>query len=177
MGDEMHVESAIATIRERYPDAIAAEETMKSGWRVLVVKRERLLDLLKLAKAELQFNTLYDLTAADYLGVEPCFHVLYVLHSHEHLEKLVVKVKVERENPVLPSATAVYPGASWFEREVYDFYGIRFEGHPDLKRILMPDDWIGHPLRKDYALTEEPVEFQGHAPRKLPSEVIPKQYE
>jgi NADH-quinone oxidoreductase subunit C len=103
--------------------------------------------------------------------------VIYVLHSHEHLEKLVVKVKVERENPVLPSATALYPGANWFEREVYDFYGIRFEGHPDLKRIIMPDDWIGHPLRKDYALTEEPVVFKEHVGEKLPSEVIPKQYE
>lgn len=144
---------------------------------MLVVKKEALLDILVLAKEQLEFNVLYDLTAADYLGREPYFHVIYLLHSHTQLVKLMIKVKLERENPLLPSVTRLWPAANWFERELYDFYGIRFEGHPQLKRLLMPDEWIGHPLRKDYPLTEEPVQFTGVMAEKLPSEVIPKRYE
>ena len=177
MGNAEHVEQAVATIRERLPEAIVEDTTMKSGWRMIIVKREHLLDVLKLAKEELEFYALYDITAADYLEIEPYFHVIYVLHSPTQLVKLVVKVKLERENPVLPSATALWPGANWFERELFDLFGIKFEGHPNLKRLLLPDEWIGHPLRKDYPLTEEPVEFKGHVPKRLPSEVIPKQYE
>ncbi len=177
MGNAEHVERAAQTIKARLPDAVVDDYTMKSGWRTLVVRKERLLDVLKLAKDELEFLAIYDITAADFLEHEPYFHVIYVLHSPTRLAKLVIKVKLEREQPVLPSATAIWPGANWFERELYDLFGIKFEGHPNLKRILMPDEWIGHPLRKDYPLTEEPVEFKGHVPKRLPSEVIPKQYE
>ncbi|OGF57663.1 MAG: hypothetical protein A2Z21_02770 [Candidatus Fraserbacteria bacterium RBG_16_55_9] len=177
MGNAEHIQQAITRIRERYPEAIISEETIKSGQAMLVVKKEALLHVLSLAKEELRFNVLYDLTAADHLEKEPYFHVIYLLHSHEQLVKLFIKVKVDRENPLLPSATRLWPMANWFEREVYDFYGIRFEGHPNLKRILLPDEWIGYPLRKDYPLTEEPVQFKGIMADKLPSEVIPKQHE
>jgi len=67
----------------------------------------------------------------------------------------------------------LWEGADWYERELYDLFGLYFDGHPDLKRILMPDDWKGHPLRRDYALTEEPVEFKHGVKPKVPSEVIP----
>lgn len=177
MGNPEHVTQAVAQVRGRYPDAITGEEVIKSGLLMLVVKQEALLDILALAKEQLEFNVLYDLTAADYLEREPYFHVIYLLHSHTQLVKLMIKVKLERENPLLPSATRLWPVANWFERELYDFYGIRFEGHPHLKRLLMPDEWIGHPLRKDYSLTEEPVQFKGVRTNKLPSEVIPKKYE
>ncbi len=170
------VERAIRTIRERFPDAVVEEGELRSGWRMLTLKPEGLRDCVKLAKEELGFRAFYDLTAADYLEIEPYFHVIYVLRSPEPPAKLVFKVKVPREEPVLPSITDIFPGANWYEREVYDFYGIRFEGHPNLTRLLMPDEWIGHPLRKDYPLTEEPVQFKGYIPEKLPSEVIPKQY-
>jgi NADH-quinone oxidoreductase subunit C len=164
-------------MRERFPQAVESEQRIKSGLTMLVVKKEALLDLLRFAKDECQFRMLYDLTAADHLEQEPYFHVIYLLHSPEPPAKLLLKVKVERETPVIPSATTLWPMANWFEREVYDFYGIRFEGHPNLKRLLMPDDWMGHPLRKDYALTEEPVQFKGVLSEKLPSEVIPRQHE
>jgi len=177
MAETGHLEQAVALIRERYPEAIREEQTIRSGLRMLVIRKEELLSVLKLAKEELGFNVLYDLTASDHLEKEPYFHVIYLLHSHEHLTKLLIKVKLERDEPVLPTITGLWPGANWFERELYDFYGIRFEGHPNLKRLLMPDEWVGHPLRKDYPLTEEPVQFKGHATDKLPSEVIPKQRE
>jgi len=170
-----HIEQAVSLMRQRLPRAILAEETIASGQKMLLVARESLIELLKLAKEELELDVLYDITAADHLEREPYFHVIYVLHSHKHLAKLIVKVKLERESPLLPSVTELWPSANWFERELFDLYGISFEGHPSLKRILMPEGWQGHPLRKDYPLTEEPVQFKGHRPEKLPSEVIPKQ--
>lgn len=172
-----HVERTVQVLRERFPEAIDDEETIRSGIRQLVTRKERLIDVLRLAKEEFGFGMIYDLTAADYLEQEPYFHVIYMLNSLEHHAKLLLKVRVEREHPMLPSATGLWPMANWFERELYDLFGIEFEGHPDLKRILMPDDWIGHPLRRDYPLTEEPIQFKGLTSDLLPSEVIPKQFE
>ena len=119
------------------------------------------------------FILLSDLTAVDRHPQEPRFEVIYLLTSLEPPARLRLKVRLVGAEPVLPSAVAVFPGANWLEREVFDMFGLRFEGHPDLKRILMPDDWEGHPLRKDFPLVEEPVEFVGRVP-KVPSEIIPQ---
>jgi NADH-quinone oxidoreductase subunit C len=78
------------------------------------------------------------------------FELVYHLFSMKHLHAFVLKTRVPRENPVLPTVEGVWPAANWHEREAFDLLGIRFEGHPDLRRLLLPDDWIGHPLRKDY---------------------------
>jgi len=166
---------SISRIKERFPDAIEHEEEIRSGFSQITVSADSLVDLLTAVEAD--FPMFIDITAADYLEIEPYFHVIYAVTSTENNAKLIVKVKVDRDEAKLPTVTGVYAGANWFERELYDFYGIVFDGHPDLKRILMPDEWMGHPLRKDYALTEEPVEFKGLLSDKLPSEVIPKQYE
>lgn len=172
-----HTEQAIAAITSRFGEAIEAKETILSGIRQVVVQPDALLDILRLAKDEHGFRQLYDLTAADYLEQEPYFHVIYHLNGLNPPAKLMLKVRVRREDATLPSATSIWPMANWYEREVYDLFGIVFDGHPDLKRILMPDDWMGHPLRRDYPLTEEPIQFRDFTSDMLPSEVIPKQYE
>jgi NADH-quinone oxidoreductase subunit C len=96
------------------------------------------------------FNYLSDITCVDWHPSEPRFEVIYHLLSIPHKERVRVKVKLSGENPALDSVTSVWPGANYFEREVFDLFGIRFNGHPYLRRILMPENWEGHPLRKDY---------------------------
>ena len=137
----------------------------------LLVPRERLLEALAQAR-DAGFAVLTDLTAIDRLPMEPRFEVVYLVTNYATPARLRFKVRVRTEDPIVPSAIPVYPGANWLEREVFDMFGIRFGGHPDLKRILMPDDWEGHPLRKDFPLVEEPVHFVGHVP-KVPSAIIP----
>lgn len=96
------------------------------------------------------FNFLSDVTCVDWYPAEPRFEVVYHLLSISKKERVRLKVKLHSESPVVESLTSVWPGANYFEREVFDLFGIRFTGHPYLRRILMPEDWEGHPLRKDY---------------------------
>ena len=98
----------------------------------------------------LRFNYLSDVTALDHYPNEPRFETVYHVYSIETNQRLRLKVRLSGENPRVPSVVPVWPGANAFEREVYDLFGIHFEGHPDLRRILMPEDWEGYPLRKDY---------------------------
>lgn len=101
-----------------------------------------------------------DVTAIDCNQQQtPRFRVVYHVLSPARRERLRLKVPVSEENAVVPSLVEIWPGVNYFEREVYDMFGITFEGHPNLKRILMPEDWDGHPLRKDYPLGYEPVAF------------------
>ena len=110
---------------------------------------------------EFGFDVLADITAVDYWPErEPRFHVVYQLHSLQQATmRLGLRVPVNGNDPCVPTIEGVYPNANWFEREIWDMFGIRFEGHSDLRRILMPDDWEGHPLRKDYPLGYEEVQF------------------
>ena len=107
--------------------------------------------------AALRFDMLIDLTAVDYLkypGREdgPRFDVIYHLYSVDHNHRLRLKVPVEQDDASVPTASGVWPIANWLEREVWDMYGIRFEGHPDLRRLLMYEEFVGHALRKDYPI-------------------------
>jgi NADH-quinone oxidoreductase subunit C len=122
----------------------------------LFVPPERLLDLLGTLQRECGFNLLSELGATDYLGypgrTRRRFEVHYVLRNLETSECLIVKAGVDDPDPAVPSVVRYWSGADWMEREVFDMFGIRFVGHPDLRRILMPDEFVAYPLRKDYPL-------------------------
>ena len=102
---------------------------------------------------QLPFERLSTLTALDRYPSEPRFEVVYHLQSIARNERLRLKCRLGGENPEIDSVTSVWRSANWFEREAFDLFGIKFRNHPDLRRILMPDDWEGHPLRKDYPVT------------------------
>lgn len=109
---------------------------------------------------EFGFEMLTFLTAVDYWPEgDPRFHAIYQFTSYQHNLQLQIRVPVPEQDLSLPTLVDIYPSANWHERETYDMFGIRFEGHPDLRRILMPFDWVGHPLRKDYPLGYEEVQF------------------
>ena len=93
------------------------------------------------------------MTAVDRYPAEPRFEVVYHLHSVEHNRRVRLKCRVSGTGPVIDSVTSVWRSANWYEREVFDLFGIQFRNHPNLKRIMLPDDWEGHPLRKDYPVT------------------------
>lgn len=128
------------------------ESTFRDNRRV-DVPAGHVLSLLTLLKNDFGFNMLIDITAVDYLEYEDArdrFGVVYLLLNIESGERLVVRTAVNLPDPTLPTATGLWQGANWMEREVYDMFGIRFAGHPDLRRILMPDEFTEYPLRKDY---------------------------
>lgn len=147
-------------------DELFAKET------TIEVSKERLKEVLGYLKTQHGYLVLMDLTGVDYVDPVKCTEVVYWLHNPNNYERFRVVVIAERDE-MLPSVTELWEGADWFERELFDLFGVTFEGHPDLKRILMPDDWVGHPLRRDYALTEESVEFKHGVKPKVPSEIIP----
>ena len=126
---------------------------------VVEVGREDYPALVEAARAG-GFETFIDLCAVDHLAREPRFDVVVNLLSTQHTRRLLIKVGVPNEDPSLPSISMVYPGANFYERETWDMFGIVFDGHPDLTRLLMPDEWDGHPLRKDYRIGSVPVEFK-----------------
>ena len=132
--------------------AAVAEVLEFRGETAIVVPRE----LLKATAARcredeaLNFNLLTDATCLDRYPHEPRFEVNYHLVSIPRREKLRLKVRLAGSDPTVDSLFSVWPGANWLEREIFDLFGIRFNGHPDLRRILLPDDWEGHPLRRDY---------------------------
>jgi len=126
---------------------------------VVEVGREDYPALVEAARAG-GFETFIDLCGVDHLAREPRFDVVVNLLSTQHTRRLLIKVGVPNEDPSLPSISKVYPGANFYERETWDMFGIVFDGHPDLTRLLMPDEWDGHPLRKDYRIGSVPVEFK-----------------
>lgn len=145
------------------PSATAGESL---GDRTIRVHPSDLLPLAQAAR-EAGFEMCPDITAVDYLGKRPeRYEVAVNLLSVSRNRRVRVLAAVPEDDPRVPSLTSVYPGANFLEREVFDMFGIRFEGHPDLTRILMPDDWRGHPLRKDFAVGEVPVQFK-EAPQVL----------
>ena len=151
----------VERVKARFAKYVLGESAFR-GEQTLVVAREGILAVLRFLRddPELAFDYLADLTAVDHLPRDPRFDVVYHLKSLPRNERLRVKAGVPVEDPEIDSVVEVWPGANWLEREVFDLFGIRFRNHPDLRRILMPDEWEGHPLRKDFPMGKVEVDFE-----------------
>jgi len=145
-------------VRERWPDIWVAR-----GEVTVLVDRGGLLELLTHLREEpdLSFGFLSSVTATDWPGKDPRFWVIYELRSMEHHHRMRVKVGLAEDDARLPSVTPMFPTANWHERETFDFFGIVFDGHPDLTRILLPDGWEGHPLLKTEELGGVNTRYRG----------------
>lgn len=152
----------VEKVKSQFPGAVQSVTEFR-GEVTLTVGAEHLVPLCLFLRDEpdARFEHLRFVTAVDYSGMgrEPRFAAVYELYSLGHRHGLRLKVPLNGDAPSAPSVVDVWPGANWHERETYDLMGIRFAGHPDLRRILLPDEWTGHPLRKDYPLGGEPVAF------------------
>ena len=151
---ETHAQT-LKTLSRVFGDGVFSTSQFRDNLR-LFVPPARLLDVLRVLKDQCGLAFLSELGGTDYLGypgrTRPRFEVHYVLRNLETSEWLVVKTGVDEPAPGLPSVVPLWSGADWMEREVFDMYGITFEGHPDLRRILMPEEFTAFPLRKDYPL-------------------------
>jgi len=148
------LDAEVAAIRAADPDAIlAVEEQHSRGMFWIEVPPEKIVPVAQLLRDDpaLDYKLLSDLHGVDYPARPKRFDVLYNLYSIPRNRRLFLRVRVG-EDEGIPTLSGVFPNANWCEREVWDLFGVPFAGHPDLRRILMPDDWDGHPLRKDYPL-------------------------
>jgi NADH-quinone oxidoreductase subunit C len=142
---------AVQKLQQFDPEVVEDVQTFR-GETTLRIRSSRLLSVCEYLRdePELSFKYLSDVTALDHYPNEPRFETVYHLLSFETNQRLRLKARMESENPRIDSMVPIWPAANAFEREVFDLFGIDFKGHPDLRRILMPEDWEGHPLRKDY---------------------------
>jgi NADH-quinone oxidoreductase subunit C len=147
----------LAAVGEAVP---AASFEVVRGRHVARVEREDLVAFVAACR-EHEFDMFIDLCAVDYLRRNPRFEVVVNLLAMSAPVRLRILVGVPGTDPSVPSITGVFPGANFYEREAYDLFGLEFTGHPDLTRILLPDDWEGHPLRKDHPVGAVPVQFKG----------------
>ena len=128
------------------------------GQNYMQVDRSLIPDILRILRDEEQFAYCVDITAVHYPKREGQFDLVWILYSFARNERIRVKTQIA-EGEHIPSVVAIWPAANWLEREAYDMFGIQFDGHPELKRILLPDGWKGHPLRKDYGIIEQDSEW------------------
>ena len=167
-----------ARLRERFPEvAFRRQEGAAVRDHTLYLPAERLVEVCTFLRDDpsLAFALLSWVGGVDLLPREPRFEVVYHLLSIDHSTRLALKVELHEPDPRVPTVCGVWPTANWHERETYDFYGIRFDGHPDLTRILLPDDWEGWPLRKDSPLGYQEVAFTHNTPgRTVPAPDLTK---
>jgi len=147
------VTEVAARVRERFPDAAFDGPGPKDDV-CLWITRERIHDVVAFLRDEHLFDVLMDETCVDYPGRSPRFEVIYNLYAMATHRRIFLKVAVDDSEPGVSSITDLYLAADWLEREIYDMFGVRFEGHPNLVRILLYDGFVGHPLRKDYPATK-----------------------
>jgi len=152
-----------------YPEVQALDEvepaavlggSLRAGQVALQIAADRIVPVCRFLKEEQGIRRLSGLTGVDWFPDEPRFEVVYLLHSIERGLRLRLKCRLPGEKPEIDSITGLWPGANWYEREVFDLFGVGFRNHPDLRRIMMPEDWTGHPLRKDYPVDGFRYEYQ-----------------
>jgi len=142
--------------RSQYGSGLDAQTYL--GQNYLTVERSLIPNILRLLRDEEQFDYCVDITAVHYPNREKQFDMIWNLYSFARNERVRVKTQIA-DGASIPSSVSIWPTANWLEREVYDMFGIKFDGHPDLKRILLPDGWKGHPLRKDYGILQQDQEW------------------
>ena len=141
-----------------------------------IVEADAIIKLTKMLKVELGFDTLVNVTAVDYWPQQkPRFHLVYLLRSQKEKLILTLKVPLDGNFPGIHTLETVFPNANWYEREVWDLFGIKFTDHSDLRRLIMPNEWEGHPLRKDYPLGYEEVQFTFNKEKIIENKPMPKE--
>jgi NADH-quinone oxidoreductase subunit C len=145
----MTVQAAVDKLKGKFSGSVIDVAEFR-GETTVTVNKEDIVPICSFLKKDLGFNFLTDLCGVDYLGNSPRFMVVYHLYNIGTHQRLRLKVPVEESDPRVDTVSGVWGTANWHERECWDLMGISFNNHPDLRRILMPDDWKGHPLRKDY---------------------------
>jgi len=163
----MDADALLASLQQAVPGAPFERAPSIDLQTVIYTSRDTLPEVARALRdrPELAFDLLAELTAADYWPSEPRFELVYILVSIANRTRLRLKVRLNADDPHVATVTGVWPAANWLEREVWDLFGIAFDGHPDPRRLLMPEDWTGFPLRKDY-----PVQI-----RKTPTSSEPLQ--
>ena len=148
MADMAENNRAVIKLKEKFAASILEVKEFR-GEVTITVRKEDIVAICSCLKTELSYNLLTDVTAVDYLGREPRFMLVYNLYSIPNKDRIRIKAPIADKEAV-DTLSGMWNSANWLEREVYDLFGIVFSNHPDLRRILMTDDWVGHPLRKDY---------------------------
>lgn len=150
-------------LRERF-GTIVSDELKPGEWPTCEVRGQSIAEVCAVLRdePEIRFDCLSNLSAVD-RKADDTIEVYYHLFSYRHGHRLVLRASTPRPDPILPTVSHLWPIADWLEREAFDLLGVRFLGHPDLRRILMPEDWVGHPLRKDFV---EPEEYHGISTRR-----------
>jgi len=150
-------------IKEKFPDEVVEVTSFRDQVSV-IVKKHKIIKICRYLHddANLYFDYLADLCGADHLNKkEPRFEVVYHLYSMRHRHRIRLKAQVPEDDPRIDTVTSIWAGANWHERECHDLFGIVFRGHPDLRRVLLPEDWEGYPLRKDYPVKGPEKEWSG----------------
>jgi NADH-quinone oxidoreductase subunit C len=150
--DEVKALPVVAGLLNTAPEAVLGGK-LDRGELTLEIAAEHIVGVCEYLKQVQNFVRLSTVTAVDWYPEEPRFEVVYHLHSPERNERLRLKCRLAGTNPEIDSVTPVWRGAGWYERETFDLFGVRFRNHPDLRRIMLPEDWDGYPLRKDYPVT------------------------
>ncbi len=147
--DSLKDHAVAAALETRFPGAVTGGH-IEHNEPTLFIAPAQIVEVCRFLKDEQSFVRLSAITAVDWLPADPRFEVIYLLHSLDHNERLRLKCWLAESDCEIDSVTGVWRAADWYEREVFDLFGVQFRNHPELRRILMPTDWEGHPLRKDY---------------------------